>query len=199
MLDLKEAACSTTRREPEPAPDSTTETIEQPTPPNGCPRDDKPEIRAEPNRAEPTAATIVEFCFGRLMRDYSHPLGDHGVEHRAYYGHALNAWNTLTSTQKQEAVQAAPQAPGKIWLGHWLRGGRETGQFDIVEQHAVMPRVWVRKDTPQWVAWVDDYRANGRRPPSTQHHVNGELETGWWFENEWPPGIEKVERAGGLQ
>ncbi len=76
-LDLNfKVWCSTARPEPAPTPDSTTATIEQPTPPDGCPTDDKAEIRAEPNRAEQAAATVVEFSFGRLMRDYSHPVGE---------------------------------------------------------------------------------------------------------------------------
>lgn len=117
----------------------------------------------------------------------------------------------LTSDRVQKAVAAlknvgsdtrcilllASKAPGKDWLGHWLDGGRETGKFAIVEQDAVVPRVWAQKDTPQWAAWVDYYRANGRPPPTTQHRVNGELQTGWMFASEWPPGDDGAKSSGG--
>jgi hypothetical protein len=197
-LELQEAR-STARPEPAPAPDSPTESTEQLTRPDGCPRDDEPEVRTKPDRAEQAAAHVVEFSFELLMRDYPHPPGDHGVEHQAYRPHARAAWGKLTSRQKQEAARAAPSAPGKEWLGHWLNSGRETGKFEKVEQCAVIPRVWVRRDTPHWAAWVDHYRANGRHPPTTQHRVNGEIQTGWMFASEWPPDSRSTERAGGFQ
>ena len=114
---------------------------------------------ADPIEPSKRAAPPVEFRFARLMRDYSHPVGDHGVEHRAYLKHALNAWNMLTPAQKQETVQTAAQAPGKGMAGNWLDNGRETGKFEVVEERAVVQRAWVRKDTPQWTAWEDDYGA----------------------------------------
>ncbi len=118
---------------------------------------------------------------------------------KPYQPHARAAWGKLTAPQKQDAARAAPNAPGKDWLGHWLNDGRETGKFEIVEQRADLPRVWVRRDTPQWVAWVKDYGTKGRRPQTTQHRVDGELQTGWWFASEWPPSLDNAERVGGVQ
>jgi hypothetical protein len=125
--------------------------------------------------------------FARLLSDYPHPPGQR--ENPAYEPVARRAWGTLSAAQKAEAIDAAPRAPGNVWLGHWLNDARETGKFEITRQRAATPRVWVRKDTPQWAAWV----AHGRRVLTTQHRVNGELETGWMFESEWPPGVEHVE------
>jgi hypothetical protein len=161
---------------------------EQPTPPNGCPSG----LRAQPARAKRALAPVVEFGFTRLMRVYRHPRG--GVDRPAYEPHARGFWGKLTPKQKHDAVCAAPYAPGKQWLGYWLDSGRETGKFEIVEQSAAAPRVWVRKDTPQWAAWV----ADGRCPLTTQHRVDGELETGWMFESEWPPNFNFVQRDGGV-
>jgi hypothetical protein len=122
-------------------PYGASDSTEQPTLPNGCPRDDEPKIRAEPDSARQAAAPVFEFSLGFLMRDYPHPPGGHGIEHGAYRAHARTAWGKLTTGQKQAAVRAAPHAPGKEWLGHWLDSGREIGKFDIVEQRAVAPRV----------------------------------------------------------
>ena len=117
---------------------------EKPTLPDACPRDDEPEARAAPVSAGEAAATpIVEFSFTRLMRDYPHPPG--GLERQAYAPHALTAWGKLKPAQKHDAVRAAPNAPGKVWLGHWLNDGGEAGKFEIVEQCAVVARVWVQK------------------------------------------------------
>jgi hypothetical protein len=128
------------------------------------------------------------------VRDYPHPQGGRGIECPAYYPHARGVWSKLTTEQKHDAVRAASHAPGKEWLGHWLNSGREMGKFEIAEQRvAVAPRVWVRMGTPQWAAWV----ADGRRPLTTQHRVDGELETGWMFESEWPPNFNFVQRDGG--
>jgi hypothetical protein len=192
--ELQEAN-ATAPPESAPTPNCRSDSTEQPTPPNGCPSGHEPEVRAQPAWAERATAPIVEFSFACLVRDYPHPRGTHGVEHRAYYPHALRVWGQLTPEQKHEGVCAAPHAPGKIWLGHWLNSGRETGKFEIVEQPAVARRVWVRKDTPQWAAWV----ADGRRPLTTQRRDDGQLETGWMFESEWPPGVEAVERVGGVK
>ncbi len=191
-LDLElHKASSTASPEPAPTPSSTTKRIEQPTPPNGYPRIGEPEVRAS-DSAEQGAAPVVELSFARLMRDYPHPPGGHGVERRAYFPHARGIWGKLTTEQKRNAVHAAAHAPGREWLGHWLDNGRETGKFEVVEERAVVQRVWVRKDTPQWIAWEDDYGAKGQRPLTTEHRVDGELQTGWMFESEWPPGFGRV-------
>jgi hypothetical protein len=191
-LDLQEAS-STGEPESAPTPDSSTTSTEKPGP------HDEPDLRAEPDNTGQAGAPVVEFSFARLTSDYPHPPGGHGIEHEAYRGHARNAWNILTPAQKHDAERAAPNAPGKEWLGHWLNDGRETGKFEIVERRAGVPRLWVRKDTPQWAAWVKDYGAKGRRPPTTQHRVDGELQTGWWFASEWPPNLENPECVGGAQ
>jgi hypothetical protein len=47
---------------------------------------------------------------------------------------ARRAWRALSDAQKAEAINAAPHAPGKIWLGHWLDDARETGVFEILKQ-----------------------------------------------------------------
>jgi hypothetical protein len=198
-LELSEAR-STARPEPAQTPGGTTESTEQLAPPDGCPRDDGPEVRAEPNLAEQAAAPVVEFSFARLMRDYPHPPGVHSIEHEAYRPHARTAWGKLTAEQKQDAARAVPKAPGKEWLGHWLDSGRETGKFEIFAPPAAVSgatRVWVAQDTPQWVAWVEHDRANGRCRPRTQRCVHGEMQTGWWFESEWPPEVDDAKRSGG--
>jgi hypothetical protein len=177
-----------------PTPYRASNSTEQQMLPNGCRSGHGPDVRAQPARADRATAPVVEFSFARLVHDYPHPLGAHGVECPAYYPHAQGVWSKLTPNQKQDAVHAAPRAPGKIWLGRWLNNGRETGKFEIVE-HSAAQRVWVRKDTPQWAAWV----SAGRRPLTTQHRVDGELETGWMFETEWPPDVGNVERVGGVQ
>jgi hypothetical protein len=190
-LDLQEAS-STGEPGSAPTSDSSTTSTEKPGP------HDEPDIRAEPDNTGQAGAPVVEFSFARLMRGYPHPPGGCGIEHEAYRGHARNAWNILTPAQKHDAERAAPNAPGKEWLGHWLNSGRETGKFEIVDQRAVVPRVWVRKDTRPWEAWVKHYGANGRRPLTTQQRIGGELQTGWWFASEWPPSVENAERVGGM-
>jgi hypothetical protein len=182
--------------EPAPLPYGTSDDTEQPTLLNGCPNGRERDVRARAARA---TAPVVEFSFARLVRDYPHPQGGHGVECPAYYPHARGVWGKLPTAQKQDAVRAARHAPGKEWLGHWLDSGREAGKFEVVELRAVVPRVWVRKDTPQWAAWVDYHRAEGRRSPTTQHRVDGELQTGWMFKTEWPPpSLDNAERVGGV-
>jgi len=190
--DLQQGTITAT---PEPAstPRRADNSTEQATHANGCPGGYESEVRAQPARAEPATAPVVEFSFARLVRDYPHPQGGRGIECPAYYPHARGVWSKLTTEQKHDAVRAASRAPGKEWLGHWLNGARETGKFEITEQRAVAPRVWVRKDTPQWAAWV----AAGRRQLTTQRRVDGELQTGWMFESEWPPNFNFVQRDGG--
>jgi len=134
---------------------------------------------------EQSTPRMIEFSFERLMRDYPHPPG--ADEIAAYRPTARAAWRKLTPEQKQEAVGAVPSASGKDWLGHWLNDGHETGHFEILQRPAVVPRVWVRQGTPQWDAWVSFLRRTRRTPPTTQHRVDGELQTGWMFESEWPP------------
>jgi hypothetical protein len=194
VSEVQEAAF-TAPPKPSPMPYGASDSAEQPTPPNCCPSGHEPDVRAHPARAERPTVPVVEFSFACLVRDYPHPPGAHGVGHPAYYPHARGVWGKLTTEQKQAALRSAAHAPGKEWLGHWLNGARETGKFEITEQRAVAPRVWVRKDTPQWAAWV----ADGWRPLTTQHRVDGELETGWMLETEWPPGVGNVERVGGVQ
>jgi hypothetical protein len=142
------------------------------------------QVDPDPSKG-PSAGRAASFA--RLLSDYPHPPGQR--ENPAYEPVARRAWGALSDAQKAEAIDAAPRAPGNIWLGHWLNEARETGKFEITRQRAATPRVWVRKDTPQWAAWI----AHGRRVLTTQHRVNGELETGWMFESEWPPGVEHVE------
>jgi hypothetical protein len=174
---------------PRRAGDST----EQSTLANGCPSGYASEVLTQRAGAEPPTAPVLEFSFARLVRDYPHPKGGRGVECPAYYPHARGIWSKLTTEQKHDAVRAASRAPGKEWLGHWLNDARETGKFEIAEQRAVAPRVWVRKDTPQWAAWAADSRCQ----LTTQRRVDGELETGWMFESEWPPNFNFVQRDGG--
>jgi hypothetical protein len=133
--------------------------------------------------------------FARLLSDYPHPRGQR--EKPAYEPVARRAWGALSHAQKAEAIDAAPHAPGNNWLGHWLNDARETGIFEIVKRPAVGPRVWVAEGTPQHAAWTEHYRSRGQRLPKTQHRVNGELQTGWLFESEWPPNFNFVQRDGG--
>ena len=133
--------------------------------------------------------------FARLLSEYPHPRGQH--ENPAYEPMARRAWGALSDAQKAEAIDAAPHARGKIWLGHWLNDARETGIFEILKQPAAGPRVWVSAGTRQHAAWTEHYRCRGHRLPTTQHRVNGELQTGWMFESEWPPNFNFVQRDGG--
>jgi hypothetical protein len=131
--------------------------------------------------------------FARLLSDYPHP-GEQR-KHPAYEPVARRAWRALSDAQKAEAINAAPHAPGKIWVGHWLDDARETGIFDTVRQATVGPRVWVSEGTPQHAAWTEHYRFRGRLP-TTQHRIDGELRTGWMFESEWPPNFNFVQHDG---
>ena len=167
--------------------------------PDGCPTGQEPRPRAQSAETERGTAPVVEFNFACLVRDYPHPPSSHGAERPAYYPHARSVWAKLTIQQKQCAVRAAASAPGKEWLGHWLDRGRETGNFEIVEQPPEARRVWVSKGTPQWFAWIDYYRAEGRRPLTAQHRVDGKMQTGWMFDTEWPPGAENGVCVGGAQ
>jgi hypothetical protein len=136
-----------------------------------------------------------EASFVRLLRDYPHPAGQR--RHPAYEPVARRAWRALSDAQKTEAIDAAPNAPGKIWLGHWLDDGRETRIFKSLKQPAARPRAWISENTPQHAAWTEHYRSLGRRLPTTQHRVGGELRSGWMFESEWPPDFDFTQRDGG--
>jgi hypothetical protein len=133
---------------------------------------------------------FLEIAFARLIRDYPHPPGS--LDHAAYRPSARKAWNRLTSEQQQAAAQAASKAPGKEWLSCWLNDGREIGNFEIVARQPATRRVWVRQGTPQFKAWMERYRANGRRPQTTRRMIGGELQIGWMFETEWPPVVKQA-------
>jgi hypothetical protein len=100
--DLHEGTTAT----PEPAstPRRAGNSTEQPTLANSCPSGYESEVRAQPARAEPTTAPVVEFSFARLVRDYPHPQGGRGIECPAYYPHARGIWSKLTTEQKHDAV-----------------------------------------------------------------------------------------------
>jgi hypothetical protein len=132
--------------------------------------------------------------FSRLLSDYPHPAGQR--EKPAYEPMARRAWAALSDAQRAEAIDAAPHAPGKTWLGHWLNDARETGIFDTVKQTTAGPRVWVSEGTPQHAAWAEYYRSRGCHLPRTQHRIAGELRTGWMFESEWPPNFNFVQPDG---
>jgi len=157
----------------------------------------QPQGTDEAEIAERTPASILSLGFAHLMRKYPHPPGSPGIEHPGYRAHARVAWKKLSTQQQQDALGAAPKAPRNEWVGHWLDNGRETGNFEIVEQPTEVRRVWVSKGTPQWFAWVDFLCAEGRRLLTTQHRVDGEMQTGWMFETVWPPRLENAERVGG--
>ena len=146
------------------------------------------------NTAGEAAASASQPSFARLFDDYPHPRG--AVEMPAYYPHARRAWNKLSNEQKQSAVQAAPDAPGDRWLGYWLEDGREMAKFKVAARSAARARVWVPEGTPEFEAWRENYRANGRHLPTVQHRVGGQLQTGWMFESEWPPNFNFVQRDG---
>jgi hypothetical protein len=136
-----------------------------------------------------TSGSAIDASFAELMRLYPHPAGQR--QRSAYVPHALAKWRTLSDAEKAEAARAAPTAPGNVWVGHWLDRRRETGHFEVTERPPVSPRRWVCDGTPQWKAWEDYYRTLGRRPQKTQHKIGGELQTGWLFEGEWPPGSQE--------
>jgi hypothetical protein len=150
------------------------------------------QVDPDPSKG-PSAGRAASFA--RLLSDYPHPRGQR--KNPAYEPLARRAWAALSDAQRAEAIDAAPRAPGKIWLAHWLNDARETGIFEIVKQPAAGLRVWVSERTPQHTAWTEHYRSRGHGPPTTQHRVNGELQTGWWFESEWPPNFNFVQRDGG--
>ena len=117
------------------------------------------------------------------------------MEIPAYYPHARKAWNKLSNEQKQSAQLTVQKASGERWLGYWLDDGRETGEFRVARD-TDGARVWLREGTPEFEAWRENYRANGRRLPTIQHRVGGQLQTGWMFESEWPPNFNFVQRDG---
>jgi len=81
----------------------------------------------------------------------------------------------------------------------WLlarRWSRETGEFRVAARHADGARVWVREGTPEFEAWRENYRATGRRLPTIQRRVGGQLQTGWMFESEWPPNSNLAQHDG---
>lgn len=48
-------------------------------------------------------------------------------------------------------------------------------------------RFFAAVDTPEWRAWHDDARRNGRKSfPQIAHGT----QKGWWFDTQWPPGID---------
>ena len=141
------------------------------------------------------SAPASQPSFARLFDDYPHPPGV--VEIPAYYGHARKAWNKLSTEQKQSAQLTGRKALGDRWLGYWLDDGRETGEFRVAARHTDRAAVWRCEGTPEFEAWRENYRANGRRLPTIQHRVGGQLQTGWMFESEWPPNFNFVQRDGG--
>ena len=157
----------------------------------------QPQCADEAEIAGRTPASILSLSFAHLMRKFPHPPGPPGIEHPGYRGHARVAWKKLSTQQQQDALGAAPNAPRNEWVGHWLDNGRETGNFEVVEQREGVERVWVQKNTPQWAAWADHLLAEGRHPLTTQHRVDGKMQTGWMFETEWPTCPENAERVGG--
>jgi DNA-binding MarR family transcriptional regulator len=144
-----------------------------------------------PRTAETASDSPIEANFTILMRLYPHPA-DQRQQREAYEPHALAKWRALSAAEKVDAVRAAPKAPGNVWVGHWLDRGSERGNFEVVDRHAATHRVWVREGTQQWTAWEDHRRANGQRPLKTQRKVEGEPQTGWMFETEWPPVAEQA-------
>jgi hypothetical protein len=159
----------------------------------GCSQDDpRPSVTKSNSRKTGYDGAVG---FAQLMRVYPHPRGQR--EHDAYEPAARLAWAALSDAQRAEALKAAPHAPGKSWLKHWLNDARETGIFDTVKQATAGPRVWVSEGTRQHAAWAEHYRSSGRRLPTTQHRIDGELRTGWMFESEWPPNFNFVQRDGG--
>jgi len=143
---------------------------------------------SQTDRAERAAS------FSRLLADYPHPPRQR--ENPAYEPMARGAWGALSDAQRAAAIVAAPHAPGKVWLGHWLNDGRETGIFETLKQVTACPRVWVSEGTPQHAAWAEHYRSRGCRLPRTQHRVDGELQTGWMFESKWPPNYNFLQSDG---
>jgi hypothetical protein len=159
----------------------------------GCSQDDPRPSATKANSSK--SGDDVALAFAQLMGVYPHPRGQ--SEKPAYEPMARRAWGALSHAQKAEAIDAAPYARGKTWLGHWLNDARETGIFELMKQSAAGSRVWVSENTPQHAAWTEYYRSRGTRLPTTQHRVNGELQSGWWFESEWPPKLKLVQRGGG--
>ena len=111
----------------------------------GCSQDDPRPSASKPNSRKTGDDGAVAFA--QLMRVYPHPRGQR--EKPAYEPMARRAWGALSNAQKAEAIDAAPHARGKTWLGHWLNDARETGIFELVKQSAAGPRVWVSENTPQ--------------------------------------------------
>jgi hypothetical protein len=154
--------------------------------------------QAEPHRQKGNArghGAEREASFARVTSVYPHPSGQR--ERAPCEPHALSAWRKLDDVQKAEAIAAAPHAPGKIWVGHWLDEAREARVFEIFKKPAAGPGVWVSEGTPQHAAWTDCYRSLGRPLLRTQRRIDGQLRTGWMFESEWPPNSNTVQRDGG--
>ena len=158
----------------------------------GCSQSDTRPSATKANSPKSGDGRAVSFA--QVMRVYPHPRGQR--EYDAYEPAARLAWDALGDAQRAEALKAAPHAPGKSWLKHWLNDARETGIFEILNQPAAGLRVWISEGTPQHAAWTEHCRSRGRHVPTTQHRIDGELRTGWMFESEWPPNFNFVQSDG---
>jgi hypothetical protein len=57
-----------------------------------------------------------------------------------------------------------------------------------------LSKIFVTADTPQWQAWKDYLRSQGKSGcPETESIFSGTLQRGWYFETEWPPNIENCD------
>jgi hypothetical protein len=50
-------------------------------------------------------------------------------------------------------------------------------------------KVFIELDSPQWRAWREYRKTQGRGIPQTDHRVCGILKRGWWLPAEWPPRV----------
>lgn len=82
---------------------------------------------------------------------------------------------------------AATMMVARGWQGFepgWFtseRSGGKGGGLRSSTPHGsrVNGHVFVKLDTPQWSAWAERMKADGKSPPSTSSG-------GWWFPSEWP-------------
>jgi hypothetical protein len=87
----------------------------------------------------------------------------------------------LSAIRKISATEEKFIPHPTTWLnqGRYL-DGEETGET------APSSKVFVAVDTPAWEVCAARFKAEyGKRPPETDHRIDGAISQGWWFESGW--------------
>jgi N6-adenosine-specific RNA methylase IME4 len=121
---------------------------------------------------------------------------------------AYTSWKRMSPEQREAAVaslpafrkycEANPDYP-IIHACRYLSKERFEGFMNLTTKFA--DQTFVVQDTPQWQAWQNHLiETRGKGSPSTQRKIDGRLVSGWDFESEWPPTLDRNdgERAADL-